>query len=187
MTFLPIVIPLQFFLCMSFFAKPVSTFAGAASLSCLGESLGQRSADRSGPAILPVNAAAHDLFLRGRYAWYQREREPVRQSAELLERAVAMEPHYALAWAGLADSYALIAAWGMGRSAENLQKAEAAARRQEWPERGPRSDRSPWMKLSKRSRSLPRSALYEFGKSLEVHQIYLNVHFGLKPRFGSLS
>ena len=76
-----------------------------------------------------VNPEAHDLYLRGRYEWYKREGASMSKSIEYLERAVALDPGYALAQAALADSHGLIAAWTLGPSLDALRKAEAAARR----------------------------------------------------------
>ena len=48
---------------------------------------------------------AHDLYLRSRYYWYQRTPESMRKSVEYLESAIQKDPSYALAHAGLADTY----------------------------------------------------------------------------------
>ena len=48
---------------------------------------------------------AHDLYLRSRYYWYQRTPESMRKSIEYLEAAIQKDPSYALAHAGLADTY----------------------------------------------------------------------------------
>ena len=48
---------------------------------------------------------AHDLYLRGRYYWYQRTPEAMLKSAQYFEAAIQKDPSYALAHAGLADTY----------------------------------------------------------------------------------
>lgn len=48
---------------------------------------------------------AHDLYLRSRYYWHQRTPESMRKSVEYLEAAIQKDPSYALAHAGLADTY----------------------------------------------------------------------------------
>jgi TolB-like protein len=48
---------------------------------------------------------AHDLYLRGRYYWYQRTPESMRKSEEYFQAAIQKDPLYALAHAGLADTY----------------------------------------------------------------------------------
>src|SRR5581483_2563444 len=54
-----------------------------------------------------ANVQAHDLYLRGRYFWNQRSSEGIRKAAGYFEQAIALDPNYALAWAGLSDALAL--------------------------------------------------------------------------------
>jgi eukaryotic-like serine/threonine-protein kinase len=56
-----------------------------------------------------VNAAAYQAYLRGRYFLNQRTVDALRESRQLFERAVAEDPQYALAYAGLADCCSLLA------------------------------------------------------------------------------
>jgi TolB-like protein/DNA-binding winged helix-turn-helix (wHTH) protein/Flp pilus assembly protein TadD len=51
------------------------------------------------------NADAYDLYLRGRGFANQRTPATTARAIEYLQRAVALDPGYALAWAGLADAY----------------------------------------------------------------------------------
>jgi tetratricopeptide (TPR) repeat protein len=59
------------------------------------------------PRHLTQDADAHDLYLRGRYYLSQRTPESMRRSIEYLEAAVHKDPAYALAHAGLADTYVI--------------------------------------------------------------------------------
>jgi serine/threonine-protein kinase len=52
-----------------------------------------------------VNPAAHEAYLKGRYYWARATEEAVRKSIEYFEEAIAKDPRYALAHAGLADAY----------------------------------------------------------------------------------
>jgi DNA-binding winged helix-turn-helix (wHTH) protein/tetratricopeptide (TPR) repeat protein len=52
------------------------------------------------------NAEAYDLYLRGRYFWNQLSAPTTRRAVEFYTRATELDPEYALAWSGLADSYA---------------------------------------------------------------------------------
>lgn len=72
---------------------------------------------------------AHDLYIQARYLWSRRDPEDVRRSIPLFERALRRDPRYALAWAGLADTWGTLADNGMVSPAEALPKAEAAAGR----------------------------------------------------------
>jgi len=49
---------------------------------------------------------AYDLYLRGRYFWAQLSPLTTRRALEFYKRATELDPHYALAWSGLADAYA---------------------------------------------------------------------------------
>ena len=51
---------------------------------------------------------AHVAYLRGRYFWNKRTPDSLRKSMAYLQRAIQLDPHYALAHAGLADAYAVL-------------------------------------------------------------------------------
>jgi serine/threonine protein kinase/lipoprotein NlpI len=53
----------------------------------------------------PVNPAAHEAYLKGRYYWARATEEAVKTSIEYFGEAVAKDPGYALAYAGLSDAY----------------------------------------------------------------------------------
>lgn len=75
------------------------------------------------------NVEAYEAYLRGLYFWSKRTEEGLTRSVEYFEQATRLDPHYALAYAGLADSYALLRHYGFGpvSGEEALQKARAAA------------------------------------------------------------
>ena len=77
-----------------------------------------------GPA---ANLEAYSLYLRGRYYWNKRTQAGLKKSIEYFEQALAGEPVYAAAWAGLADSYALLASYGESPPREAMPKAKTAA------------------------------------------------------------
>jgi eukaryotic-like serine/threonine-protein kinase len=52
-----------------------------------------------------VNPEAHEAYLAGRFYWNKRTAEGVNKSITYFDQAVAKDPSYALAYAGLADSY----------------------------------------------------------------------------------
>lgn len=72
----------------------------------------------------PPNADTHDLYLRSRYYWYQRTPESMRKSVEYLEAAIQKDPSYALAHAGLADTYVVqaVISWADPRDLWNKAK-----------------------------------------------------------------
>lgn len=61
---------------------------------------------------LTTNAEAYHAYLRGRYNWNKQTEEGLQKAVGYFEQAVAIDPNYALACAGLADAYNMIAAWG---------------------------------------------------------------------------
>ncbi|QHN03580.1 tetratricopeptide repeat protein [Granulicella sp. WH15] len=73
------------------------------------------------------DAPAYQLYLRGRYFWNLRTVDGLSKSAEYFKRAIAIDPNYAPAYAGLADSYALAASLFVmpGKSA-NVEARSAA-------------------------------------------------------------
>ncbi len=73
-----------------------------------------------------VNPAAHEAYLKGRYFWNQRG-PGLKKSIELFERALVHDEHYAPAYAGLADAYALLGFYAYAPPREVMLKAKAAA------------------------------------------------------------
>jgi eukaryotic-like serine/threonine-protein kinase len=59
-----------------------------------------------------TNSDAYRLYLEGRQQWYGRTPEGITKSIELFQRAIAADPNYALAYAGLSDSYAVASGYG---------------------------------------------------------------------------
>ncbi|MEJ7758101.1 MAG: protein kinase [Gemmatimonadaceae bacterium] len=57
------------------------------------------------PARVPStrNSEAHDLYLKGRYSWNQRNEGAMVRATNFFRQAVALDPGYAAAWSGLAD------------------------------------------------------------------------------------
>jgi tetratricopeptide (TPR) repeat protein len=73
------------------------------------------------------NPEAHDLYLQARYLWSKRDQASMRRSAALLQQAIAKDPTYARAYAGLADTYAVMAVNGQMALSESVPLARAAA------------------------------------------------------------
>ncbi len=78
-------------------------------------------------AASSVDARAYDLYLRGRFFWNRRTRDDLLKAREYFEQAVIADPTYALAHAGLADTYVELVGFGNLAPAEGLPKAKAAA------------------------------------------------------------
>jgi tetratricopeptide (TPR) repeat protein len=76
----------------------------------------------------PVDPAAFEASLRGRYFWNQRTPEGYRLAIEHFNQAIAHDPLYAPAYAGLADTYCLLG-FHFVAADDAFSRAEAAARR----------------------------------------------------------
>jgi serine/threonine protein kinase/Tfp pilus assembly protein PilF len=70
---------------------------------------------------------AYEYYVKGRYYWNRRTPEALRKGIEYFERAIEKDPRYALAYAGLADSYSLLPEYADVPPKEAQQKAKAAA------------------------------------------------------------
>ncbi len=75
----------------------------------------------------PENPEAHQLYLKGRYVWNRRTAQTLQQAAAYFQQAIDKDPGYALAWAGLADCYALYSFYGVLSPEEAFPKAKEAA------------------------------------------------------------
>src|SRR4051812_9605801 len=75
------------------------------------------------------NVEAYGLYLRGRYAWNKRTSEGVIEAINFFESAIALDPSYALAYTGLADSYSLQLDYRNVAVHEGHEKAKFYARK----------------------------------------------------------
>jgi len=76
-----------------------------------------------------VNSEAYELYLKGRYFWNKRTGPDLRKAIDYFKRAIEKDPKYAVAYAGLADSYDLLPAYGAGTPRESYPLAKAAAKK----------------------------------------------------------
>ncbi|MGB2990230.1 MAG: protein kinase, partial [Candidatus Zixiibacteriota bacterium] len=75
------------------------------------------------------NLDAYNAYTQGRFLWNRRTEEHLMRAIEYFERAVELDPNYALAYAGLADAYNVLPS-NVGTPIEEvLPKAKEAARR----------------------------------------------------------
>ncbi|PYV31373.1 MAG: hypothetical protein DMG22_17280 [Acidobacteria bacterium] len=75
------------------------------------------------------NSDAYQAYLRGQYAYNRRTYDSLKQALQSFQEAIALDPNYAPAWAGLAANYNVIPGYGVLSSNEAFPKAEAAARK----------------------------------------------------------
>jgi TolB-like protein/DNA-binding winged helix-turn-helix (wHTH) protein/Tfp pilus assembly protein PilF len=79
--------------------------------------------------LSPEAYEAYDLYLKGRYFWNKRTTQGFQHAIEYFQQAIAKDPKYARAYAGLADSYALTSSYSLAPQNEFMPKARAAALR----------------------------------------------------------
>jgi len=75
------------------------------------------------------NPEAYELYLKGRFFWNKRTGVDLRKSIEYYQQAIAKDPNYALAYAGLADSYLLLSPYAAAPPEESIPPARAAAKK----------------------------------------------------------
>ena len=92
----------------------------------------QSSASRPGSVAIvsagTKNVEAYQAYLQGRFFWGQRG-EGIKKGLPFFERAVALDPNYALAWTGVADTYSLLGIYGDLPVNEAMPKARQAVER----------------------------------------------------------
>ncbi len=74
-----------------------------------------------------INPEAYDSYLRARYYWNRRDPDDLERAVELFERSIELAPDYVRAYAGLADTYAVIGYWQYQSPDETFPEAERVA------------------------------------------------------------
>ena len=90
---------------------------------------GGRTGSNSQPVSSPKSAEARELYLKGMYFWNQRTSGGLQQAIEYFQQATKIDPNYAVAYAGLANSYTLLTAYTSSSSTLYMPQARAAALR----------------------------------------------------------
>ena len=76
-----------------------------------------------------ANPEAYQLYLKGRFQWNKRKAASLKQAVEFYQQALAKDPGYALAYAGLAETYAVFQWYSVAASRDSMPQAKAAALR----------------------------------------------------------
>jgi len=111
---------------------------GAVEMSAVSEEIASAIADK---LRLPLSAndktrlaesytnnqTAFKNYLMGRYFWNKRDKDDVQRGIDYFNKAIEVDPGYALAYAGLADSYTVLADYRYEPPQEAFPKARAAA------------------------------------------------------------
>jgi serine/threonine protein kinase/tetratricopeptide (TPR) repeat protein len=76
-----------------------------------------------------LDPEAYELYLKGRYQWNRRTGEGMEKALTYFQEAIGKDPNYALAYAGVADCYAVLAAYGLSPAEEAYPLGEQAAQK----------------------------------------------------------
>jgi TolB-like protein/DNA-binding winged helix-turn-helix (wHTH) protein/tetratricopeptide (TPR) repeat protein len=87
----------------------------------------ERSETVRQPTLTPRAYQAYDLCLKGLYFWNKRTVPGFQQAIVYFQQAIAKDPNYAPAYAGLANSYALVPGYALAPAAQYMPKAREAA------------------------------------------------------------
>lgn len=74
-----------------------------------------------------TNPDAYQLYLKGRFYWNKRTPADFQKAIGFFQQAIDHDPNYALAYTGLADSYALLPAYSVEEAHVVMPKAKQAA------------------------------------------------------------
>jgi tetratricopeptide (TPR) repeat protein len=72
------------------------------------------------------NIDAYNLYLKGRYFWNKRTDDGLKEGIKYFEQAIEIDPDYALAYSGLADTYVLLPFYAEWQREEAYSKARAS-------------------------------------------------------------
>jgi eukaryotic-like serine/threonine-protein kinase len=75
----------------------------------------------------PIEPDAYQAYLQGRYYWNKRTEEDIRKAIGYFQQAINKDPNYALAYAGLADSYLVMSLYSSAPWQDTYRQAKAAA------------------------------------------------------------
>jgi serine/threonine protein kinase/tetratricopeptide (TPR) repeat protein len=74
-----------------------------------------------------ANSEAFQLYLKGRFYWNKRTSADFQKAIAFFQQAIEKDPNYALAYSGLADTYALLTAYTNEPARQVMPKAKEAA------------------------------------------------------------
>jgi len=77
--------------------------------------------------VRPVKSAVYEEYLKGRFAWNKRSEAGLQEGIEHFQQAIAIDPNYAAAYSGLADSYTTMGYLSYIAPKEAFPQARAAA------------------------------------------------------------
>jgi serine/threonine-protein kinase len=104
-----------------------------AVVASLGPKLGLRGSDVRRPSGADdvkrgtADETAYELYLKGMYYWHERGADNVKRSIDLFQQAIARDPRFARAYAGLAFAYGVLGVYVPDPSDSTLRLIKTAA------------------------------------------------------------
>jgi serine/threonine protein kinase len=121
------------------------------------------------------NTEAYRLYLKGRFFWNKRTGPDLKTAADYFQQAIAKDPGYANAYAGLAQANLLMPFYNAGASQDMFPKARAAAIRAiELDETSPEGHAALAMLLCYEFKF--RDSEAEFKRAIELNPNYATAH-----------
>jgi len=74
-----------------------------------------------------TSVECYNLYLKGRFQWNKRSPDGLRVGLRCFEEAIAIDPEWALGWAGIGDSFAVLADYGLLPQEAAIPAANRAA------------------------------------------------------------
>jgi TolB-like protein/DNA-binding winged helix-turn-helix (wHTH) protein/Tfp pilus assembly protein PilF len=127
----------------------------------------------------PLSATSiegHDLYLKALYFWNKRSAADFRKAIDYFQQAIAKDPKDARAYAGLADTYALIGGYSQEQKPEYTQKARAAAQRALEIDNGLPEAHTAWALIVQNYDWDWKTAEKEFRRAIEINPNYATAH-----------
>ncbi len=129
------------------------------------------------------SAEAHQLYLKGTFFSNKRTGPDLRTAIDYFKEAIGKDPNYALAYAGLADAYALLSLFGGEGPQETAPQAKAAARKAlELEDALPEAHNSLGLVLALHDFDFAQSKK-EFERAIELNPNYATAHH----QFGNMN
>ena len=123
------------------------------------------------------NNEAYQLYLKGRFHFYKRSKDDLERSIELFKQAIKLDPNFALAHVGLAESYGVIPSFPYASPSEMMPQAKAAvAKALELDPDLPEAHAVAGMYAAAYDWDWAKAEL-EFKKSLELDPNIANTHY----------
>jgi serine/threonine protein kinase/tetratricopeptide (TPR) repeat protein len=126
------------------------------------------------------NIEAYNYYSRGRHLWNKMTERDIRKAIEYFEKAIELDPNYALAYSGLADAWTLI--WRYVDVYRSVTKAEALPKAKEAAQMAIELDEGlaeahASLGLVLRYKPDPEGAEKEFLRAIELNPGYFSAHF----------